>query len=331
MRQWKSYVVGLAFIAGCGVALHPPPAPDRNLKVDTTTDALALKNGARVMLVHDSTTDLVHVAARYDVGATEDPPGKHGMAHLAEHLTFLLRFGGHRLDEKLSSVSLGYNAYTNLDVTHYYSVGSDSQLEALLGIESSRLMPGLCQTISDDDFAREREVVLNELRTRYRKGSTEITDLINDAVYGAKHPYDRRVGGTEEQVASITKQEACAFIDRYYVPAHVTVIITGNARRAAFGAAVEKTLATVPGRAPVPAHRPSRVTIHHATRDYKLPVDAAQLYLVWTLPPMLTLSGLLPRWRSISSTARPATSPACTASPPTSAPSTWAAPSPRWR
>ncbi len=240
------------------------------------------------MLVHDSTTDLVHVAARYDVGATEDPPGKHGMAHLAEHLSFLLRFGGQRLDEKLSSVSLVYNAYTDLDVTHYYSVGSDSELEALLRIEASRLMPGLCQTISDDDFAREREVVLNEMRTRYHKGATEITDLINDAVYGKGHPYDRRIIGTEEQVASITKQEACAFIDRYYVPAHVTVIITGNAIREAFGAAVEKTLATVPGRAPVPAHRPNRVTIHHATHEYKLPVDAAQLYLVWTLPPMLT-------------------------------------------
>ena len=42
----------------------------------------------------DTTTQLVEVDIRYDVGSREDPQGKAGLAHLVEHLMFQTRPDG---------------------------------------------------------------------------------------------------------------------------------------------------------------------------------------------------------------------------------------------
>jgi zinc protease len=42
----------------------------------------------------DTTTQMVEVDVRYDVGSREDPPGKAGLAHLVEHLMFQQRPDG---------------------------------------------------------------------------------------------------------------------------------------------------------------------------------------------------------------------------------------------
>ena len=43
-----------------------------------------LDNGLRMVIMPDSTTPLVQVDVRYEVGSKEDPPGKAGLAHLVD-------------------------------------------------------------------------------------------------------------------------------------------------------------------------------------------------------------------------------------------------------
>jgi predicted Zn-dependent peptidase len=45
-------------------------------------------------------------------------------------------------------------------------------------------------------------------------------------VWGADHPYARGVGSRE--VAAATQAEACAFVDRYYVPTRAILVVSGN-------------------------------------------------------------------------------------------------------
>lgn len=275
-----------AFVAAaCGAVASPPPAPERKLTVSTELVSFALRNGARVLLASDDTTDLVLVAARYDVGAIDDPPGKQGLAHLAEHLVFLSREGDRRLDSQLGEVALGYNAYTTLDVTHYYSIARETELAALLAVEARRMAPGACNSITPEDFAREREVVLNELRTRHRRG--DITPLLMETIYPAGHPYRRNVGGDETQVASITQDEVCAFVAQYYVPAQATFVITGNASKSQVEVALDATVGASRGRPPSARKRPP-AAVKQPSVTRRAPVDSARVVMSWPLPPMLT-------------------------------------------
>ena len=83
-----------------------------------------LANGMRVVALPDPEAPLVEVDLRFAAGAKEDPPGKQGLAHLVEHLTFLERAGidparrGERLEEALARLALGNNAATDYGVNH---------------------------------------------------------------------------------------------------------------------------------------------------------------------------------------------------------------------
>src|SRR5688572_15997200 len=75
-------------------------------------------NGLRFVIMPDANTQLLEVDVRYEVGSREDPPGKAGLAHLAEHLMFQQKPDGPNtkpLFNYLLQTSIFVNAYTNFD------------------------------------------------------------------------------------------------------------------------------------------------------------------------------------------------------------------------
>src|SRR5262249_59981726 len=211
-------VVWAALLAACGGSLHNLAFPEQHAK---------LSNGMTVIVLPDPTTQLVEVDVRYQVGSREDPPGKAGLAHLVEHLMFQQRQAGPDkppIGALLRQLALYYNAFTNWDSTHYQTLASAGRAEDLVALEVARLETG-CQTIDADTFAREREVVRNEIRTRYGTAEAQVEYVLLDALYPARHPYRQAVGGADEQVAGITLDDVCRFVREYYVPPRATFLI----------------------------------------------------------------------------------------------------------
>ena len=154
-----------------------PSTPKLTLKHGEQRGRLE-KNGLRFVIMPDQTTQLVEVDVRYEVGAREDPPGKAGLAHLAEHLMYQQRPDGpqtkplmHFLQQTALNMNAYTNAYTNWDTTHYMTSAHAGQLDALVEVEAMRLHYG-CQTITEEEFLREREVVRNEIWCSSRATST---------------------------------------------------------------------------------------------------------------------------------------------------------------
>src|SRR4051812_7800655 len=158
-------------------------------------------NGLRFVLMPDATTQMVEVDVRYDVGARDDPPGKAGLAHLVEHLMFQQRPDGPTTPPLMASIndlSTFFNAYTDWDNTHYMIAARAGRLDPPLKIEAIRLFYG-CQTISQAEFEREREVVRNEIRQRSGTAEGQIPRLVLSAVYPKGHAYERPIGGDDQQ------------------------------------------------------------------------------------------------------------------------------------
>jgi zinc protease len=170
MREWRGVPVLLlvGILLGCGRPV--PPQPPRKTSLVLPMHAFRIdNNGLRVVVVPDPKTSQIQVTMRYRVGAVDEPAGREGIAHLAEHLMFLQVVGPGRAElfDKLEASATWFNATTALETTTYVSRADPSRLADLLQIEGLRL--GI--RCSPRDLARDRaagEVRVRAARERAR-------------------------------------------------------------------------------------------------------------------------------------------------------------------
>ena len=266
-----------AVVASCR---GQPPARPRELSLHTDIRSYTLKNGLQVVLMREPGAQ-VEIAMRYRVGAVDDPPGKAGMAHLVEHLMFAQRPGPLSLAGMLDQTALAWTASTGLDATDFLTRAPVDRLGDVLLAEALRLALR-CATIDDEAFERERAIALDE--QRQRGPAAAVQAAIAGALYPADHPYHRAVGGDPAALASITRAEACAFVDRHYTPDNALLVVIGDVAPATLEAALVRGLAFAPRRATAPA---PPVTAFAGGRrvDVQVPADRSAVVAAWPLPP----------------------------------------------
>ena len=98
-----------------------------------------LKNGLRVIVHEDDSTQLVAVNVLYDVGSRDETPDKTGFAHLFEHLMFGGSANAPDFDGPIQNAGGENNAFTNTDMTNFYDVVPAENLETALWLESDRM------------------------------------------------------------------------------------------------------------------------------------------------------------------------------------------------
>jgi zinc protease len=296
MRRLVAKVVLLALaLAACGTVVErrekdwkissawPRMARDFHLELATHVGSIP-SNQLRFVVLPDPTASLVQLDVRVDVGAAQDPPGKRGLAHLTEHVLFLARPGGAgtpRLEALLRAATVSHNAYTNLESTHYQNLLRPDQLQHVLELEAARFGADACRSVDAKTFERERDVVRNELRER-QIGAGGALAVLSRASYGGDHPYTSSPGGSDTEVAALTLDDVCRFVDTYYAPGRLVVVIAGRLETAA-------TLNTLAQRFGALARRPAAPLVRVAPargggERRRLEADVDSSYLVWTFP-----------------------------------------------
>ncbi len=246
-----------------------------------------LPNGLRFVIMPDTTTTQVEVDVRYEVGSREDPQGKAGIAHLVEHMMFQQRPDGPETAPLMASIgqlTTFFNAYTNWDTTHYMMASRSEQLDALLKIEAMR-MYFRCQTVSEEEFLREREVVRNEIRQRGGTAEGRIPDLVLAEVYPKGHAYARMIGGDDANLTSITLKDTCDFMQKYYTPDRATVIVAGGVDVDATTKAVQKWFGPLEAVKGAPRVEVTPVTaVTSGKAEYELDVERPIVVIAWPMP-----------------------------------------------
>jgi zinc protease len=230
-------------------------------------------------------------------GSTNDPPGKEGLAHLVEHLTFRAKQAPAQnlwsLFDQAGATDV--NGVTAWDYTLYQEFGAADTLHDLLTLEGLRLVDPLAK-LDDATFDVEREVVRNELRER---GETNVSGAVFGALQGASfpssHPYARPVGGTVQSISSLTLDDARGFVRDHYKPANVTLLVIGDVKLDRIEQLFESTLSStlsdpVPGavaagpRLPAQAPDVPSPPPQQAIDRIEGHVAAPELYVAWPLP-----------------------------------------------
>jgi len=254
-------------------------------------------NGLRFVIMPDESTQLAQVDIRYDVGSREDPEGKAGIAHLVEHMMFQTRPDGPAtppLFQTILDLATDMNAYTNWDTTHYHMASRSENLDAMLKIEAMRMFYQ-CENIPQGEFEREREVVRNEIRAQ-SGAESQVFQHVEAALYPPGHAYARMIGGNDEQIASITLQETCDFMKKYYTPERAVLLVAGGINVDETVKSIEKWFGKIPKREAAPRRAVAPFTVSHEKKEIEADVERPSVWIGFPLPAQNTPEGELVRF-----------------------------------
>jgi zinc protease len=252
-------------------------------------------SGLRVIFERAPGTQTAAIAAVVGAGATEDPPGREGLAHLVEHLTFR----SHAPDEpalwpRLWALGASFNASTDFETTNYHELFPATRLADAVATEGRRLADPLAG-VDEAVFAVERDVVRNELRERNE------THAFGAAWAGAfraafpeGHPFHRDLAGSHESISAFTLADARAYVRAHYRPDNITMVIVGDMELAQVEGFVRAVLPPAlygdPAHArpvPPPPEPPATTPEPPGDRTFhreQAPVATPELWIAWPLP-----------------------------------------------
>ncbi|MGB2925394.1 MAG: pitrilysin family protein [Limnothrix sp.] len=185
-----------------------------------------LENGLQVIHQYLPATAVVVSDVWVRAGAIAEPREWEGMAHFLEHMIFkgsdqICPGEFDHLIENRGGVS---NAATSYDYAHFFITTAQEHLAETLPYLGDILLNA---TIPDDEFIRERQVVLEEINISNDDPDWLAFQSLNRTLY-RKHPYGRSILGEQEQLCSYSPNQMRCFHRTHYQPHNMTISVIGN-------------------------------------------------------------------------------------------------------
>jgi zinc protease len=188
-----------------------------------------LGNGLRVVLSPDRRFPTVTVLLRYHVGARQEPPGKSGIAHMVEHLTFRMSvpptLGGPY--SSLFTIS-AVNGATSYEHTEYFTTAPGGDLAYALWKERWRMDLNL-HYMTDETRRQELDVIKNERRQTHEiRPYSAGEHLLWGKLFPRPHPFHEQIIGSMSDLEGIRLEEVHAFYRAWYGPNNATLAVVGD-------------------------------------------------------------------------------------------------------
>ncbi len=187
----------------------------------------SLPNGLEVVVIENHRAPVVTHMIWYRVGAADEPPGKSGIAHFLEHLMFKgtddLAPGEFSATVELNGGS--DNAFTSWDYTAYFQRVAADRLGLMMEMEAERMRD---LTMSDEDVATERMVILEERNQRIDNDPGALFTEQRMAAQFMNHPYGIPIIGWRHEMEGLTQDDALDFYRQFYAPNNAVVVVAGD-------------------------------------------------------------------------------------------------------
>ncbi|MEL6881848.1 MAG: pitrilysin family protein, partial [Cyanobacteria bacterium J06607_10] len=259
------------------------PKASNDLTLGTGATVTQLSNGLTV-IHQEMPTPTVVVDVWVRAGASVEPAEWSGMAHFLEHMVFkgTQRLQPGEFDWVIEGQGGVTNAATSHDYAHFYITVAAEALPQTLPYLADLLLGA---AIPADEFVRERQVVLEEIRQAYDDPDWVGYQALCELLYGA-HAYGRAVLGTPDVLNARLPEEMRRFHQAHYQPENMTVVIAGGIEKSAALALIEPTFnqfATplwCPQAETVPLPMPT-----HQKQTLQLPnLEQGRLTMAWLGP-----------------------------------------------
>ena len=286
---------GAALLLAAGTAFTPAWSQQLAPSTPPVTAAAAqvsqfkLDNGLTVIVKPDRRAPTAVHMLWVRVGSMDEVDGASGVAHVLEHMMFKgtdkLQPG--EFSRRVAALGGRENAFTSMDNTGYYQQVPANRLGDVMALEANRFAHS---RYSDEEFAKELEVVKEERRSRTEDNPRALMFEQLRATTFIASPYRRPVIGWMGDLESLTAQDARDFFQRWYTPANAAVVVVGDVDPQQVLALAEQHYGGIASHA-VPARKPRPEPEQRGLRriEVKAPAEQALVALAFRVPQMTSL------------------------------------------
>jgi predicted Zn-dependent peptidase len=205
------------------------------------TSVHTLANGVRVVTVARRHLLTAGVSVFVHVGSAHEARERNGIGHVLEHMAFkgTLERDAHRVNLDAERLGAEVNAHTDKDHTAYHMRGLGEHAPQFVAMLADIVRHA---TFPDDELAREREVLLQEVAEVEDDPITVAYQLFDQACWAA-HPAALPVIGQRRVIERCTREQLTAHVQRHYTGANVVVAAVGAIDEAAVLRACEVAFA----------------------------------------------------------------------------------------
>lgn len=208
-----------------------------------TIERLTLPNGIRLVHQYDP-GKVAHCGLLLNTGSRDEDDSEHGIAHFIEHVIFkgTTRRNVFQVLNRLEDVGADLNAYTTKEDTCIYASFLTPYYNRTLELISDVFFHS---TFPQKELEKEKEVVIDEIRSYEDNPSDQILDDFEDLVF-AGHPLGKNILGTPKGIRRLKADAIRDFIRKNYHTDQIVISSVGDIRFSQLVKIVNKYFAAVP-------------------------------------------------------------------------------------
>ncbi len=257
-------------------------------KASDAVHETTLDNGLKVLVLPDERAPVVTHQIWYKVGAVDEPGGITGIAHMFEHMMFkgTENLGPGEFSDIIARLGGEENAFTGRDFTGYYQTLAADELETVMRWEADR-MANL--EIDPEEFAREKEVIKEEWRSRVRDNPNARLRQLLYATAFTSSGYHHPIIGWKTDIDAYTVEDLQRWYREHYAPNNATLIVVGDFEPDAVVELAERHYGKVEQRDLSPAKPREEMTQHGLKRaSLNIPAKLPHMTMGYMVPSLVT-------------------------------------------
>lgn len=236
-----------------------------------------LDDGQTVIIKQVKNNPIVTIDTWIKTGSINENDQNNGVSHFLEHLFFkgTSKHPTGEFDKILESKGAETNAATSKDFTHYYITIPSKYFDLAMDLHADMLLNPL---IPRKEMEKERKVVMEEIAKDENNPSNKVFDNFNNMIY-TKHPYKRKVIGTNEIIGKISREEILDYYNTHYGPQNMITVVIGDVDPEHALAKIKEDFKTAPRKLTRNINKPEKPLSKKMTKvDYQ-PVQSGYMVI----------------------------------------------------
>ncbi len=184
-----------------------------------------LPNGLLVLTEHMPHVRSVSIGIWLDAGSRREPVAKNGMAHFIEHMVFkgTTNRTAEQIAREMDSVGGMLDAFTSKESACFNAKVLDEHLTLAFDVLSDMMLRPL---FTADDIAKERKVVLEEIRMEEDNPESVVHEMTTQNFWRG-HPLGSPILGTRSTVENFSRRSLLECFRPWYAPNRILVTAAG--------------------------------------------------------------------------------------------------------
>ncbi len=193
-----------------------------NMRSEITT----LANGLRIITSSRPEIETVSLGIWVKTGSAYEKENMNGISHFLEHMAFkgTKKRTALQISEEIEDKGGQVNAYTSREFTAFYAKMLKNDVELAIDVLADTLQNS---TFPEDELAKEREVVVQEIKQTIDTPDDIVFDYFQEAAF-PNQPIGRTILGPKQLVRGFTKESLQSYLKSNYAAENMAVCAVGN-------------------------------------------------------------------------------------------------------